>query len=71
MTLSAVNRVCTGLGLNPLLDDKRLKTAHLNLDAALSLDEAAVNYTTFQFVAQREHSLCPIQDHCVNYTRGD
>lgn len=62
-TLSTVKRVCTGLGLNPSLGDKMLTTVHLNLDTALSLDEATVNYTTFQFVAHREHSPCPLQDH--------
>jgi hypothetical protein len=64
-SLSAVNRVWTGLGSKPLLGDKRLTTAHLNLDMALLPDEATVNYT-FQFVAHREHSPCPLQDHYVN-----
>jgi hypothetical protein len=65
-TLSAVNRVWTGLGLNTLLGHKRLTTAHLNLDRALSPDEATVNYTKFQFVAHREHSPCPLQDYSFN-----
>ena len=65
-TLSTVNRMCTGLRLNPPLDDKMLTTAHLNLYTALSPDEATVNYTTFHFVAHREHSPCPLQDHYVN-----
>ena len=65
-TLSTVNHVCTGLGLNPPLGGKRLTTAHLNLDTVLSPDEATVNYTTFQFVAHREHSPCPLQNHYVN-----
>lgn len=65
-TVSTVNRVCTGLWLNPHLVDKMLTTAHLNLDTALSPDEATVNYITFQFVAHREHSTCPLQDHYVN-----
>jgi hypothetical protein len=65
-TLSAVNRVCTGLGLNPLLGNKRLTTAHLNCDTALSPDEANVYYSTFKFGAHREHSPCPLQDHYVN-----
>jgi hypothetical protein len=65
-TLSAVNHLWTGLGLNPLLGDKGLTTAHLNLDTALSPGEATVNYIKFQFVAHREHSPCPLQDYSVN-----
>ena len=64
--LAAVNRVCTGLGLNPLLVVKKLTTAHLNLDTALSPHEATVYYATFQFVAHRENSPCTLQDHYVN-----
>jgi len=65
-TRSAVNRVWTGLGLNPLLGDKRLKTAHLNLDTAFLPDGGTVYYTTFQFVAHREHSPCPLQGNYFN-----